>query len=109
VLFFRTSPADVCISASTKSEFLYGVEISPRRRLNEQALEDLLHFIMVLDFNEEAAAHYANIRADLKRRGSMIGSNDLFIAAHARAFVTNNSREFRRVRGLRIENWAAKL
>jgi tRNA(fMet)-specific endonuclease VapC len=109
----RTSPADVCISAITKSELLYGIEISPRRKQNEQALDDLLRFIKVLDFSEEAAAHYANIRADLKRRGSMIGSNDLFIAAHARALgltlVTNNSREFRRVRGLKLENWATKL
>jgi len=108
----RTSPVDVCISTVTKSELFYGVEISPRRKQNEQALQDLLRFVTVLDFPVEAAEHYAQIRADLKRRGGMIGANDLFIAAHARSLgltlVTNNSREFKRVRGLQIENWAAR-
>jgi tRNA(fMet)-specific endonuclease VapC len=54
--------------------------------------------------------HYAQIRADLKKRGVMIGANDLLIAAHARSLgltlITNNTREFRRVRNLSIENWA---
>jgi tRNA(fMet)-specific endonuclease VapC len=53
---------------------------------------------------------YAKIRADLRVHGTMIGANDLFIAAHARSLgltlITNNTREFRRVRGLSIENWA---
>jgi tRNA(fMet)-specific endonuclease VapC len=64
---------------------------------------------MVLDFPDEAAAHYAEVRADQKIRGEMIGANDLFIAAHARCLglvlVTNNTREFDRVRGLAVENW----
>ncbi|MCL4702880.1 MAG: PIN domain-containing protein [Burkholderiaceae bacterium] len=63
----------------------------------------------ILDWDEEAADHYADIRADLRRRGEMIGANDLSIAAHARALdavlVTNNVREFRRVRNLKLENW----
>ena len=58
---------------------------------------------------DDAAMHYAEIRADLKKRGEMIGANDLFIAAHARAMgltlVTNNVAEFERVRGLSLENW----
>ena len=62
---------------------------------------------MTLD--EDAALHYAEIRADLKRQGLMIGANDLFIAAHARALgltlVTNNTAEFERVSKLAIENW----
>ena len=62
-----------------------------------------------LDFTDDAAIHYAEIRADLKKRGAMIGANDLFIAAHARALgltlVTNNTAEFERVSGLAIENW----
>jgi tRNA(fMet)-specific endonuclease VapC len=60
-------------------------------------------------FDEDAALHYAAIRADLKRRGVMIGANDLFIAGHARALglrlVTNNTAEFERVTNLQIENW----
>ena len=64
----------------------------------------------MLAFPAEAAQHYAEIRAALKATGAMIGSNDLLIAAHARAMgltlVTNNSREFRRVPRLSVENWA---
>ena len=62
-----------------------------------------------LDLTDNAAIHYAEIRADLKKRGEMIGANDLFIAAHARAMglmlVTNNLAEFERVHGLSLENW----
>ncbi len=73
------------------------------------ALAALLPYVEALDLTDEAAIHYAQIRADLKKRGAMIGANDLFIAAHARGLgitlVTNNSEEFRRVPGLAIENW----
>ena len=66
--------------------------------------------LAVLDWTQEAAEHYADIRANLKRRGEMIGANDLLIAAHARSakavLVTNNVREFGRVKGLKAENWA---
>jgi len=62
-----------------------------------------------LDLTDDVAMHYADIRADLKKRGAVIGANDLFIASHARAqgltLVTNNTAEFERVRGLAIENW----
>lgn len=102
--------ADVCISAVVKAELLYGVEVSPRKQIDRAAVEAFLRNIAVSDFTGEVAVHYAEIRADLKRRGSMIGAHDLFIAAHARTFgltlVTNNVREFRRVRGLAVENWA---
>ncbi|MPZ20382.1 MAG: PIN domain-containing protein [Luteitalea sp.] len=102
--------ADVCISVITKSELLFGVEISPRRTKDETALEAFLRHVEVRDFPAEAAAHYARIRADLKKRGTMIGANDLFIAAHARSLgltlVTNNTGEFERVDGLALENWS---
>jgi tRNA(fMet)-specific endonuclease VapC len=101
---------DVCISVITKSELLYGVEVSPKRRQDEVALDAFLRHVEVLNFPEEAASHYAKIRADLKARGTMIGANDLLIAAHARSqnltLITNNTREFRRVRNLAIDNWA---
>ncbi len=65
----------------------------------------------VLDFPEGAAEDYADIRAHLRKRGAMIGANDLFIAAHARSLdltlVTNNSEEFSRVTGLKVENWTS--
>jgi len=101
--------SDVCISVITKSELLYGVEVSPRRQQDEDALQAFLRYVEVLDFPDEAAPHYAKIRAYLKTGGTMIGANDLFIAAHARSLgltlVTNNTREFGRVPRLVIENW----
>jgi tRNA(fMet)-specific endonuclease VapC len=108
----RTAANDVCISVITKSELLFGVEISPRRHQNQKALDDYLRFVTVLDLPEEAALHYAQIRAALRQKGTMIGSNDLFLAAHARALsltlVTNNTREFGRVPHLKFENWTMK-
>ncbi len=105
----KTPVNDVCISVITKSELLYGVEVSPRRQQDEVALNAFLQYVEVLDFPDEAAPHYAEIRARLKAGGTMIGANDLFIAAHARSLaltlVTNNTREFRRVPKLLIENW----
>lgn len=104
-----TPVSDMCISVITKSELLYGVEVSPRRPQDEAALNAFLRYVEVLDFPDEAAPHYAKIRADLKTRGRMIGANDLFIAAHARSLgltlVTNNTGEFRGVPNLAIENW----
>jgi len=105
----ETPVSDVCISVITKSELLYGVEVSPRRRQDDLALDAFLRHVEVMDFPDEAAAHYADIRAKLKSSGSMIGANDLFIAAHARSLdltlITNNTREFARVPKLKIENW----
>jgi tRNA(fMet)-specific endonuclease VapC len=102
--------ADVCISAITRSELMYGVEVSPRRQQDKAALDLYLRHVAVLDYPTDAALDYAVIRADLKKRGSLIGANDLLIAAHARCLrltlVTNNMGEFSRVQDLRLENWA---
>jgi tRNA(fMet)-specific endonuclease VapC len=104
--------SDVCISVITKSELLFGVEVSPRRQ-DAAALSAFLNYIQILDFPDEASLHYARIRADLRKLGAMsrakIGTNDLLIAAHARSLgltlVTNNTRAFGRVSRLVIENW----
>jgi tRNA(fMet)-specific endonuclease VapC len=100
---------DVCISVITKAELRYGVEVSPRRAQDDAALAAFLPYVEVVDLTDEAASHYAEIRADLKKRGALIGANDLFIAAHARSrdltLVTNNTAEFGRVKGLKVENW----
>jgi tRNA(fMet)-specific endonuclease VapC len=88
---------------------MYGVEVSPRRQQDQAALDAYLRHIGVLEYPDEAALHYAQIRAALKVSGTMIGANDLFIAAHARCLgltlVTNNTREFGRVQGISVENW----
>jgi tRNA(fMet)-specific endonuclease VapC len=100
---------DVSISVISKSELLYGVEVSPRRMQDATALKAFLPHVEVLEFPDDAAIHYAQIRADLNTRGQMIDANDLFIAAHARSLglklVTNNTAEFGRVKGLTLENW----
>jgi len=101
--------ADVCMSVVTKAELLYGVELSPRRAQDAAALAAFLPYVEVRTLDGDAAEHYADIRANLKRRGALIGANDLLIAAHARALdltlVTNNTAEFERVNGLALENW----
>lgn len=99
----------VCMSAISESELRYGVELSPRRGKDQEALDELLRYMPVLDYPSAASVEYGKIRAELKVRGAIIGSNDMLIAAHARCLgltlVTNNTREFGRVPGLKIENW----
>jgi tRNA(fMet)-specific endonuclease VapC len=72
-------------------------------------LAAFLPYVEALDFADDAARHHAEIRADLKKRGALIGANDLFIAAHARALgftlVTNNTTEFEPVNDFAMENW----
>ena len=103
-------PEDICISAITLAELEYGVYNSLRPEQNQLALMTFLSSIAVVPFDADAAREYGLIRADLKKKGTLIGANDLLIAAHARALgvtlVTNNTREFERVEGLRVENWA---
>lgn len=107
------STDDVCISIITKCEMLYGVEKSPQRSKHQTALNEYMRFVKVVDFSGEAARHYAQIRAALAISGKIIGANDLFIAAHARSLeltlVTNNTREFNRVPGLKVENWTEPI
>ena len=98
----RTQVSDVCISVITKSELMFGVEISPRQKQDKAVLDEFLRYVEVLDLPSDAAADYAQIRGALRLQGAMIGANDLFIAAHARCLgltlVTNNTREFGGVR-----------
>ena len=105
----RVPVADVCMSVVTKSGLLYGVEVSPRRTQDAAALAAFLPYVEVLDLRDDTASHHAEIRADLTKRGALIGANDLFLAAHARSLglvlVTNDTAELRRVKGLAIENW----
>jgi tRNA(fMet)-specific endonuclease VapC len=97
------------MSVITKAELVYGVEVSPRRSQDAAAMAAFLPYVEALDFADDAAPHYAEIRADLKRRGALIGANDLLIAAHARSLglrlVTSNTTEFERMKSLAIENW----
>lgn len=102
-------PEDMCVSSITLAELEYGACNSSRPEQNRLALLSFLSRIEVMPFEANAAREYGDIRADLSRRGQLIGANDLLIAAHARALgltlVTNNTREFDRVAGLKVENW----
>ena len=108
--FSGVDVGDAAISVITYGELVYGAEKSDRRTRVLRDLREFVGLVAVLPLPQEAAEAYANIRAGLERKGEMIGNNDLWIAAHARAagliLVTNNVREFRRVPGLKIENWA---
>lgn len=105
------APTDLCMSVTTKAELLYGVRMSPDMARDDRALRGFLTYVAVVGISEEAAEHYADIRADLTRQGTLIGANDLLIAAHARSLeltlITNKMREFSRVQGLSLENWMA--
>ena len=102
--------AQQVMSVVSYAELLYGVQLASKKKSNQAAVDALMRLLAVLQWPKDAAQHYAEIRADLKKKGSMIGANDLLIAAHARSLgavvVTNNTRDFARVKGLRIENWA---
>ena len=99
------------MSAVTFAELTYGVQASAvaKRKQNQAVLDSLALHLAVLDWPQDAAKHYAEIRADLKKRGAQLGAADLMIAAHARAMgaviVTNNVKDFGCVRGLQVENW----
>ena len=89
---------DVCMSVITKAELLYGVEFSPRRAQDAAALAAFLPYVDALDLDDDAAIHYAEIRADLKKRGALIGANDLFIARTRGRGSDAGHKQHRRVR-----------
>lgn len=99
---------EIGISSVVAAELAYGVAKSASPR-NREALEMFLAPLEIMPFDESAIWTYGDLRADLQRRGQSIGSLDTMIAAHAVSLdallVTNNTREFSRVRGLRLENW----
>lgn len=105
----HSAVGEQAISVITKAELLFGVRTSPRANKEAAAVAGFLDYVDTLSLGDAVSEHYAEIRADLKRRGTLIGANDLWIAAHARSLdltlVTNNTREFGRVDGLKLENW----
>lgn len=109
---FNAHGEHLCVSSVTLAELLFGVEKSARPEHNLPIVESFAARLAVLPFEEKAAAHYGQIRADLERRGEPIGPYDLMIAGHARSeglvLVTDNTREFKRVDGLRLENWVGR-
>lgn len=104
----KVGESGICTSIIVAAELRYGCAKSGSTRLRK-AVEDMLGEIGVLPFETPADAEYGALRAALETASTPIGSNDLLIAAHARAtgatVVTANTQEFRRVPGLRVENW----
>ena len=101
---------NICTSIIVAAELRYGCAKSGSERLRK-AVEELLAEIDVLPFDVPADTEYGGIRAELEAAGKPIGANDLLIAAHAcsigATIVTANTDEFKRIRGLKVENWLA--
>lgn len=108
---FNLEADGLCISTIVLSELLHGAAKSDRPEHNRHEVERFAARLDVLPFDEAAAAHAADIRATLERRGQPIGGYDLLIAGHARSrgltVVTGNLAELGRIEGLRCEDWSA--
>ncbi len=108
---FHSQPVgEIGISSITAAELLYGVEKSRYIAKNQAALEQFLLPLMIEPFDFQAAHLYGKVRNSLEKKGQPIGPLDTLIAAHAlrldTTLITNNEKEFQRVDGLRLENWA---
>lgn len=103
---------NICISSVTYGELCFGIENGDAhlRRQRWEQLEEFTQKIIIDPWDEEAARHYGSIRALLKKAGKLIGNNDLLIGSHARSInavlVTNNTKEFKRIPDLTLEDWA---
>lgn len=107
--FLSHPVGDIGISSITVAELDYGANKSRQASKNHAALEQFITPLDVASFDREAASAYGKIRAILEQKGTPIGGMDLLIAAHALSLgvrlITNNGREFKRVPGLKVENW----
>lgn len=110
---FLLHHGQMCISTVTLMELIYGAEKSPHPERNLAAVEGFAARLEVLKFDEDAAAHTGQLKAELAKAGKPIGPYDQMIAGHARSqgliVVTNNTREFERVPGLRVEDWVGHV
>ncbi len=106
---FKRHEEQICISTVTLGELVFGAEHSKQVERNLSDIEAMTARLEVLPYENKAAYHFGQIRAELYRTGQPIGPYDMMIAGHARAagltLVTNNIKEFKRVPGLLLENW----
>lgn len=106
----RLPPDDLCVSSVTLSELEYGAAKSANPGKNRFALAEFMTPLHVAPYDDAVAPVYGRVRAELERAGTPIGPLDTMIAAHALSLgltvVTDNEREFRRVSGLKVQNWA---
>ena len=105
------SAGDISISSIVYAELLFGIELSPKnkRKSRSDQLNRFLQHLTVVPWDENAALHYSQIRARLKKEGILIGNMDMLIGSHARSLgvdlITNNVKEFERIPDLKIVNW----
>ncbi len=108
--FKQAEISRIGISSITLSELLYGVSKSSKPEQNQIALTQFVAPLEILPYGNEAAQYYGDLRAQLEKQGTPIGSLDMLIAAHALSIdctlVTNNEKEFIRIPNLKIDNWA---
>ena len=106
---FNQFASRLCISNISAGELYFGAENSQQVARNLAQVDDFLSRLVVLDYDVHASSHYGNIYATLRKQGRALSENDMHIAAHARSrgliLVSNNTREFERVDGLRLDNW----
>jgi tRNA(fMet)-specific endonuclease VapC len=107
--FVQHRASELAMSVITLGELRFGAEKSHAKEKALHVIQELADLMIVEPLPETAAEHYGQIRAELQQKGQMIGNNDLWLAAHARSqgwvLVTNNEKEFVRVKGLVVENW----
>lgn len=107
--FKQATPSQIALCSVVKAELLFGARNSMKVEENLQLLMRFFAPLNSYPFDDKAADEYGTMRADLKRQGQPIGPNDLFIASIAKAFnvvlVTNNTKEFSRISGLRLVDW----
>ena len=107
---FKRHEGQMCISVVTLGELIFGAEHSQQVERNLADIEAFSARLAVLPFDNNAAYHFGQIRAALYKAGKTLGPYDLMIAGHARSLglilVTDNVKEFKRVPGLLLENWA---
>jgi len=105
----QSPPDDLCFSSVVMAELRYGAEKSRRKNANHRLLDTLAREVRCVEFDLDGAVAYGKLRTALERRGRPLGPHDMLIAAHARSLglilVTDNEREFRQVKSLRVENW----
>lgn len=109
--FSKLRPGEAAVSVISYGELFFGAAKRGQRTDDLERLRALMHLLPCLTIPEAAAETYGAVRTELESQGQGISNNDLWIAAHALAsgliLVTNNEKEFRRVRGLKMQNWAA--
>jgi tRNA(fMet)-specific endonuclease VapC len=109
--YMQQEPEQVKISIISHGELLYGLHRKQLGLAKTARIESFLESIETISLGLEVAPIYGKLKADLSSKGEIIGANDLWIAAHALSLgatlVTNNVRKFKRVKGLKVENWVS--